>query len=201
MPNPKGPAFTYGIAFHEAAEQYLLTGRMPDDTDPVHATMLRDGAVHLPLAGTVPVESLYSGILAPGLMYQCRLDFEYNPDGVGDHKTTSGEKWAMTEDELFNDVQAIMCAHAKYDRGADLVTARWVYYNKKRKHHTWPVRVTLPREHVQHQMETVVIPAAEEILALRGAPKCGMNEVTSDPDSCDHVGKFCNFVGQCRMYE
>lgn len=207
MPDPKGPAFTEGIAFHAAAEQYLLEGRIPPDTDLRHATMLRDGMPYLPMATTVPVETLYADILCPGVMVQCRLDYEFYDDaglnGIGDHKTFGSPKSTMTAEQLHVDVQANICANAKQLRGSHDVPATWIYYNKKKKHHVYPVRTVLTRASVGKVMREVVVPVAKEILALRTSPPDDMNKVESNPDDplCDHTGFLCNFSHKCRMYE
>lgn len=210
MPDPKGKAFTEGIAFHTAAEAYLLSGEIPPETDVKYATMLRDGMDKLPMATTVPVESVYVDHLVDNILIQCRLDYEFYvdrtdvTDGVGDHKTFGKKIYTMSPEELKDDVQANICANARQKRGAGDVSATWMYYNKVKKHEVFPVRATLTRESVAKVMNEVVIPAAKEIYALRAAPIGDMNVMAdSNPDDsfCNHTGWLCNFSHKCRMYE
>jgi len=198
LPDPPGPALTFGIEFHSAAEAYLNEWVLPKAVSRKHAKMVEDGAPHIPEPGTCATETTYAGILAPGLMYQCRLDFEEGVD-VGDHKTTSGSQAfpPLTPETLVKDVQANMCAYAKYDRGAREVFAKWVYYHKK-KRLSWPVRVEMPRAKVLDFMGRIVVPAAKEILALRANPPSDMNAVPENINACGGVGSWCNYSDECK---
>jgi len=75
---------------------------------------------------------------------------------VIDHKTTSDFKWAMTPDELAEDIQqTLYSADALQRSQADQVEARWIYYLTKGKPQARRVSVTLPAEQVAHNLVRV----------------------------------------------
>lgn len=88
---------------------------------------------------------------------------------VVDHKTTKDLKYAMTMQELQDDLQAIIYAHWYFGNcDADEVRCRWQYVETKTPYKTKVVECTLTRQHVETKMGEVIWPLidrAEEIRA------------------------------------
>ena len=146
------PSTGLGTRVHEIAEAYLLEGKPPDLEETFtypnprrpEKTITRypgrifnAGIHHNPSRHTpgLTVEGAAEFRTPAGGWYG-RIDLHWpGEDGiptVQDHKTTSSLSWAMSEEDLQSDPQALIyAAWCRLHYGSRYVRLRWVYYETK----------------------------------------------------------------------
>lgn len=115
-------------------------------------------------------------------------------------------KWNIDGDTLQNDIQANVYAHGLMQRfGAFSIDAEWVYGSKGfqlgEAPSTWSIKATFEREPTRQWCEQYVWPTIEVMNAIREAKNAkGLDTPLLVPHhafSCEHTGKFCDFLGYC----
>lgn len=191
---PQKPAAAFGDACHAVLEAYLKTGTPPD-------IKTRAGKLMLPALKHFPTPS-------PRLVVEGRFQFErdgilyvgredcVDPDTtltIYDLKTTSAEKWIKTEDELRENVQAIMYgmrAHLKW--GVERVRLKWVYVLTDGSGIVVPISLELDLTTIRNQFTTIQRDAeAMKLLASQPVESARKNEL-----ACESYGG-CFFRNQC----
>lgn len=161
---PPSPAAELGKRVHDVAERYLL-GEDLRTIDDLHAAeIFQPGRRFLPTPPVHP-SSVEYWLGEPGA---CE-PWKYNPKGIGlptdvvplvgrvdlrttgggrfvvvDHKTTSDERWARTDEELLEDVQAAVYARP-YASDAGVVF-RHVYYATRGRPRAWKAEAVIDRD-------------------------------------------------------
>jgi len=133
--SPPSPKQQFGTDVHSQLERWLRDGIPPDDTPEgrVANQGIRNDWLPPP-SSKLLIEKEFlipwfedEGVYMRGFVDCC------DPRGVPlvlDHKTTSNLKWAMTEEDLAGDPQALIYSlWAALEYNASLVRARWVYYS------------------------------------------------------------------------
>jgi len=128
---------------------------------------------------------------------------------VQDWKTTSDLKYALTEEQLGRDGQALTYAKIGLDENPDCssVTLRWVYLPTKGKKGAHVVETTLDREEVEERLQAVQM-EAESLVQLRHTALAHENKgddmeawvnKTLDPNlrACFAYGQPCHAIGYC----
>ena len=134
MSEPQKGSAQLGEKCHKQAEDYLLSGTLPDQTT-LEGQIITSGLHHLPMPPlpAEDVERKFTFTSPGGIVYSGRGDFRYRvmdaETVIADHKTTSDFKWAKSEETLRKDPQAIIyAAEALSDNDDPGVQLRWVYY-------------------------------------------------------------------------
>ena len=128
---------SFGSQVHAELETWLKLGRAPSATEA--GQVAAQGLHYLPTPRSgLKIEYGFDfpwveDVTMTGFI-DC-LDLNGKPRGVAwrpwivDHKSTSDLRWAMSEDELARDPQALIYAvYTMLIFGAPVVDARWVYY-------------------------------------------------------------------------
>lgn len=217
----QGPQNTYaalGSYIHTQLEAYLESGRLPQGSTTAITITKADGTVrafshdeilaimlpgirHLPAPGKASVEGGFELDLGDLGVMVGYIDMQWTEDDgvpiVGDHKTTSGLQWALTADELREDVQATCYAVFKLeDSGADRVRLRWVYYQTN-KPKSRKVEVELGLAAVDKSWQSV-LGSIRDMKRLRDSGVKAA-EAPYDARACDKYGG-CPYRNQvCRL--
>ena len=159
---PQGAAAELGGNCHTVLEGWLAQGIAPDPATK-EGKIVMPCLPHLPQPSkTLEVERQFLFELS-GHLYRGFVDLGYWADGepysmsrvwvVHDHKTTSDFMWALTEEDLLSDVQAILYAKEAMDRHqVDAVLLSWLYMRTKRKAIAEPRRILIDRSTVESGM-------------------------------------------------
>lgn len=123
---------------------------------------------------------------------------------IGDWKSTSDLKWALTPEELQDDVQFTIygsSALIKYPQ-AQAVAGNWVYGVRGKRQAKF-VRVVVPREHIQRNMVGVHA-TGKEIVHLRvwaHDVRNGFdaNNLQPDTNACYSFGQPCPYRAYCKL--
>lgn len=126
---------------------------------------------------------------------------------VGDHKSCGSFDYALTEEDLLTDEQAMIYLRSVMDRKqVDQAGARWVYYKRTAPHGSKRVQLVVLRDHVERVFAEQIDPVASEIHAayeqsavdyVERPLKTGM---AFDPNalSCSKFGG-CEFQSVCNL--
>lgn len=125
-----GPAAAMGSAIHKLLEDYLRDGK-EIDLEAKYAKIAIPGIKHLPAPRTCEVEHGFHFDYEE-VSFRGFIDFYYKKGDlwvVGDHKTTSNFRYALSERVLSEDVQASLYAYYIMQKEqCDAVELDWVYY-------------------------------------------------------------------------
>jgi len=201
VPRVTHPSAEKGERIHTILEGYLGTGILvaPPTLDGAElAAIAESGICHLPDPAhfKIDLESAWSFTReTPGgpVLYNGRKDLEYDAaDGiwtVGDHKTTSNLRYALTKEQLKTDPQGILYgAQALQARNRDKVRLTWIYYQTKRPYKSRLVEVVLDEAHVEAEMVKLDEIVGRKMLPLVGRKDLHQTEVEPNLQSCDKYG-------------
>jgi hypothetical protein len=173
-----------GTRVHEILEAWLTKGEVPDP-DEVFVT---DRGVKYP--GKIARAALH--LLPPPFSgIECEKEFTLEVDGVrlygfidfltmeivGDHKTTTDFRWAMSAEELAEDIQAIIYAKYFFDThpSSDTVELHWIYDRTTKNPKSVKVKVKVSREEIEDKIHAKVLPPAREILRAKNIDSLELN--------------------------
>lgn len=133
MRPPATKAAALGSAVHDILERYLLEGTDPPDNKAGRVASC--GLEHLRDPSTLSIERSITLPLSENSTILCRIDMMGTDPGaayIGDHKTTSDFKWALTRAEIPTDVQLLTYAMAAYHEDPpETVDVELVYYRTR----------------------------------------------------------------------
>ncbi|TXH10113.1 MAG: hypothetical protein E6R03_15810 [Hyphomicrobiaceae bacterium] len=205
-PRAQHPSAAKGEKVHLILEGYLKTGIVvaPETLDGAElAAITESGIHHLPNPAhfNISTEPNWSferqtkgelALIVPTIVYNGRKDFTYDAaDGiwtVGDHKTTSNLRYALTKEALATDPQGILyAAEALRSTGRDKVRLTWIYYQTKRPYKSRLVEVVLDEAHVEAELTKL-----DEIVGRKMLPLLDKDlrpeDVEPNLASCDKYG-------------
>lgn len=212
IPSPQNAAAALGEAAHKHRENWLIHGIPPPDDKAGKLALV--GLEHLPPPGKAQVEIplLLPTVLAADpsvnggkpvrVKVNGRIDFfmPNTPDGfvwgeagiplIGDHKTTSGEQWAKTADDLLaKDSQStIYAAYALHVvPTAPAVDLHWSYMVKGSSPRQHQVRVRMSRDHAMTRFSAVVS-RAKSMLRVIQTPGIVASAVAPTVSACEAFG-------------
>lgn len=148
------------------------------------------------------IEMLTAGGKYRGARDWMTHDNKVHLDVIGDNKTTSGKKWALTPETLGSDVQAIIYAEEYFRKhpASTHVILRWVYFLKKGKPKAWTVEIVVERNAIHAKFMAEVEPNTAAMRDAKIRHKNG-NELPPNLSGCRAFNKTCYFqtTGQCQL--
>lgn len=195
----------FGLELHAYAEKYLRDFIAPNGLDPAGAALVA-GIEHLPAPTTLntpglEVEQEFQ-LTVSGIKYRGFIDATWpaNEQGIPvvlDHKSTSDLKWAKTEEELLENVQAMLYAKQTMHRHrTDRVELRWVYYARKRPQSKC-VSLVVFQPHVDDQIRRIN-EVAREILEIKQDSGLTARDLPPDVTACEAYGG-CPHKDRCNL--
>lgn len=212
IPSPQNAAAALGEAAHKHREDWLIHGTPPPDDKT--GKLARVGMEHLPPPGkamveiplvlpvTLDADPTVNGGKPVRVKVNGRIDFfmPNTPDGfvfgevgiplIGDHKTTSGEQWAKTADELLTkDSQAaIYAAYALHVvPTAPAVDLHWSYMVKGSSPRQHQVKTRISRDQALTRFSAVVS-RAKDMLRVIQTPGIVASAVEPTVSACEAFG-------------
>jgi len=195
--SPPTAATTLGTNVHAVAEDYLNLGTVPNlSTKP--GKIFASGIHLLPDRKLVTgVEKNFNLRFSDTVTFHGIVDFA-GDDFIGDHKTTSNFRYALTPEELVTDYQGVLygMAHAT-DRNLGLTEKFkliWVYYLTRGKPQARRVQIETNRV----QLERTYFPLAEkaeQLVKLKNTVESAL-EVEPNYSACGAFGG-CPFRNKC----
>jgi hypothetical protein len=146
---------------------------------------------HLPPPGTGVIERHFI-LQSNGITYNGYIDWSgyFGGPTVIDHKTTADLRWAKTEADLHNDVQAVIYALTGFvGFDTDRLRLLWNYGETKGRFDVRPVETHVHLPLVQEKFKRVIEPTAAEIVEHRHAK--------THPLSLPPTPKACSSFGGC----
>ncbi len=218
LPDPKNAFAQEGIDFHAACEAWLKTGRFDFDrrtrshdgvwsservsvTPESHLGKLASTAVAFAPQGALP--EMNQAFELFGRPVECHIDCLW-PDWseFADWKSSGGYR-ELTDTTLLGDMQANFQAYGMMaGSGQASMKGLWLYVDK-RTYRTRPARALLQRNACEAWLRQHALPVIELIefyaqLHAKGL-LAELSQVPHDITACGGTGKFCNFLGHCRM--
>jgi hypothetical protein len=121
---------------------------------------------------------------------------------LGDHKTTTDFRWAKTEDELREDIQAMVYALATMEQYAvDEIECRWVYYRTRGARKSERRTIVVTRDHALRVVLEKAVPVVHQILGVRERQKLTVlqpRDLTPNVHHCSDYGG-CSFREPCNI--
>lgn len=212
IPSPQNAAAALGEAAHKHRENWLINGVPPPDDKAGKLALV--GMEHLPPPGksmveiplllpvTLDADPSVNGGKPVRVKVNGRIDFfmPNTPDGfvwgeagiplIGDHKTTSGEQWAKTADDLLtkDSQSAIYAAYALHVvPTAPAVDLHWSYMVKGSSPRQHQVRVRMSRDHAMTRFSSVVS-RAKSMLRVIQTPGIVASAVEPTVSACEAFG-------------
>ena len=213
IPSPQNAAAALGEAAHKHREDWLIHGTPPPDDKA--GNLARVGLEHLPPPGKVMVEfplllpvtldadPTVNGGKPVRVKVNGRIDFfvPNTPESgfvfgdagiplIGDHKTTSGEQWAKTADDLLtkDSQSAIYAAYALHlVPTAPAVDLHWSYMVKGSSPRQHQVRTRISRDHAMTRFSSVVS-RAKRMLRVIQTPGIVASAVEPTVSACEAFG-------------
>jgi hypothetical protein len=211
---PSGKGAALGSLMHDQLEKYLRDGTplnflLKDAYGTSPAEIAAAGLQYLPLPQSpgLSVEQYFKFPLPghPHIWVRGFKDYtvapEFRPDGlphVGDHKSCGNARYALTADDLFGNVQAIIYAYEELLKYPDApaVSLQWTYYATKGRRMAWPVCATITREQVMEVFPEIIHGAVE--LAVTFLSKADPLSLPFNAEACDMYGG-CPFKAHCNL--
>ena len=205
--SPQNAAAKLGGEVHAHLEKWLRDATPPPDTKSgiIAQRMIPTLIAHGVLPG--------SGVVERRFWFRTRLGHQYTGfiDWSGvlgdmvatviDHKTSGDLRWAKTEADLHNDIQAVIYAVVGFvGFGTDTLQLMWNYGETKKKKNTYavkPVKTTVHLAVVADKFERVIEPVAAEIIFHHHAQNHPLSFPPS-PQSCGAYGG-CPHQGRCNL--
>lgn len=216
LPRKANAFAALGSYIHKRLEEYLDDGTLPggsgiaisitkpDGTvkeythDQILGIML-PGLVHLPAPGEAQTEirlDMDLGELGTMIGY---VDLVFDEDGIpciGDHKTTGNFRYAMKEEDLYDDVQCtIYSVYRLESTGAEYIRCRWIYYSTG-KPKAKKVQVMRSLTDTAKPWQSI-LDSVTEMKAIRDSG-CEVSEVKYQVDACEKYGG-CPFNKNCGL--
>jgi len=198
-------AMTRGSRVHEQLEKYLKDGTKPDENTTAGLIASKgldlipkpdkDNKIELSLS-EFPIPNL--PIPFKGFIDYLVVD-EVEPNDyyieIGDHKTTSGWKWAKNEEELATNTQLIIYARHVLESypGVDEVKMTHVYYLTRPPHGSKKVTATVTRQHVEDEFNKILVTVNEMIEASKNT----LDHAEKNQKDCFAYGKRCSQYDEC----
>ena len=216
--DPKSPWAQDGIDAHNACKAWLRTGKFdyerrskgPDgvwrsECVPVgpesHTGKLAAAAVAFAPQGALPEMDQAFDLF--GRTVECHIDCLW-PDWseFADWKFTSGYR-DLTEAELPVDMQANWQSYGICKASSQSsIKGLWVFVSKK-NYRAKPVRGNFPLTQAEAFLRAKALPAMQAIEMFSELHDRGkltsLAQIPHDITACDGSGRFCNFLGSCRM--
>ena len=195
-------AMTRGSKVHEQLEKYLKDGTKPNEntTAGLIASKGLDlipkpdkkNKVELSLA-EFPVPNL--PIPFKGFIDYLVTDAEDGIIEIGDHKTTSGWKWAKNEEELATNTQLIIYARhvLEHHPNATEVKLTHVYYLTRPPHGSKKVTALVSRQHVMDEFDKILVTVREMVAAAQET----LDHTERNNKDCFAYGKRCSQYDEC----
>lgn len=189
-----------GVLVHQVLAAWLAEGKAPDP-DTEEGRVATAALKHLPQPGPDLFIEQYLELNREAALYRGYSDLIYKgSDGVPvvhDHKTTLDFKWAKTEDELRNDVQAPLYAMAAMEAfDSQEVELRWAYLRTRGKPASKLIKIRLTKAEAEKAM-VAIDATAVDIYAAYLAQKPA-RETEFNPGACDMFGG-CAYRELCNL--
>ena len=216
LPRKANAFAALGSYIHKRLEEYLDDGTLPGGSgiaisitkpdgevkeythDQILGVML-PGLVHLPAPGEAQTEirlDMDLGELGTMIGY---VDLVFDEDGIpciGDHKTTGNFRYAMKEEDLYDDVQCtIYSVYRLESTGAEYIRCRWIYYSTG-KPKAKKVQVMRSLTDTAKPWQSI-LDSVTEMKAIRDSG-CEVSEVKYQVDACEKYGG-CPFNRNCGL--
>lgn len=218
LPDPKNVYAQEGIDFHAACEAWLKTKRfdfnrrnrspegvwsseavaVPPES---HLGKLASAAVAFAPQGALP--ELNQAFDLFGRTVECHIDCLW-PDWseFADWKSSGGYR-ELTDATLHDDMQANFQAYGMMvGSGQESIKGLWLYVDK-RTYKPRPARGLFKRSECEAFLREKALPVIELIELFAGLSAKGalpeLAAVPHDITACGGTGRFCNFLGHCRM--
>lgn len=220
LEEPASKAQQFGTRGHAYQERYLKHGEVPDSRTR-EGVVAQSGLAHLPAPGT------------PGLRVEESFELRFELDGrelaitgtkdfyvaptdpvqrvmlLGDHKFVKDLKWAMSEAQLADDVQANLYSYDNFLRyrpdfpRLDLMANRWIYYQKEGPRASVPTNVVRTFADVAEYFDGKIVPALRDMRAMV-EEKPRLQDVPYNEGMCTAFGgcahrSRCNLKGRPPM--
>lgn len=117
---------------------------------------------------------------------------------VADHKTTSDFKWAKTEFQLYQNIQAVLyAAHAMIVSGKQVCELRWIYYKSRKPWKAKLVQTVVTQEQITPTLERIKT-LADEIQLVKSVPGIKAKDLPYNPNVCEKYGG-CPYIELCAL--
>lgn len=204
----ESPGLTQGSAL-DARVQRRLNGQGPSLlVDVLVDAQEKAIAPHLPTAGDGAVQLELKTLLRPDLWLMGKMDYFVEPNIVGDTKTTAGDKrtavgegWALNEETLPLDTQALAYTLLVTRlSGMDHAICRWAYVTRRLpRPEAWTVSVRVEAADAERWAVDVVFPIADEMAALLAA-RPPIEDILHDPEACSYGSpRRCSYAHICPL--
>ncbi len=140
---PASPAAQLGIDVHSRLEEYYRSGLVPCGTEKANYIAL----AYIAADTTGSTGSTEQAFTIESRRWRGFIDM-IGPGFIRDHKTTSDLKWALNEDTLASDPQALIYAAHYFDayEMAEIVTLQWHYVTTRPPYKTRQVHLEVRRD-------------------------------------------------------
>lgn len=215
VPRKTTDAQDFGLTGHTHAEAWIKNGTMPPDTPEGNAFKqgIKKDRMPPPKSANVYTEEKFTRPLhevAEGLIFLGYIDIIDGRDPthtiVIDHKFTKDLRYAMDEEELSEDYQAVGYARVIFDQSPDVqkVTVRWLYYAAsgriRKPKGTRMVKWTFERGAAFDELwMNGFVSEAREIHHAKQTVK-EAHELDPNPGECGAFGG-CPYVDMCKIPE
>lgn len=190
-----------GTDVHKVGELWGVEGIAPDPNTN-EGRIILPALAHMPLPGVAEHESKFeietNVAIYLGFKDMRWWDDEVQRRYVGDLKTTSDFKWALTEEDLSIDEQGVLYAASELIEfpGLDEVWLRWIYMLTKGAAKSRVVEARMTRSHVETEFEKIEETAFEMGEILRSGKRA--LELAPNVDTCKAYGG-CAFADDCNL--
>ena len=190
-----------GSAVHTVLENFLKDGTEPD-TETLEGKIASTGVNFLRQYTEYYVEEPLDSFPAPPspIPFKGFIDLYIENDGgvphVLDHKTTSGLRWAKTEEELRTNIQLMIYAkHALLKHSdADIIRLSHIYYTTKPPFQSKQITIEVNRKHVDAQFDIIM----KSVYAMHQRKEENAPEkLTKRKTYCNSFNKVCEYIEEC----
>jgi hypothetical protein len=195
---PPSPSIKLGIAVHKVLENYLINNEI--DYQTTEGQVIKPGIRFLP--NKLPKNHVEKKFFLPIDDYVLTgtpdffMDLGDNVWLLGDHKTCSSLRSALSSNQLKTNIQANIYAHWLFQKNnAELVKLRWVYYRTKGTAQAQCVEAELTLQDNAKNCETIFA-LAKEIINLKKIKPSSM-KLPKNLSACFKYGR-CPFYAQCK---
>jgi hypothetical protein len=205
--SPQSDGQKVGSGTHSELEDWLAHGAVPDENKVVPTSkglrypgkIAMAGLPLIPAPGTCEVERKFWLEIEPGVVIYGLIDFlaQIPVPIVGDHKTTTDFKWALSPDDLLTDEQnTIYAVVGMLLLNQPAVLTRWVYY----LNHGTPEARAVDRTRNWNEAVVALQPLAELVktsMEFHRTIKTAL-ELPPNPGHCGAYGG-CEHIGRCQI--
>jgi hypothetical protein len=195
---PPSSAAKFGSSVHHTLEKYLLTNTI--DYEIREGQVAKPGLHYLPKGLNSDQVEKYFEFNHKKIGFRGYIDF-FNQDStnnvlVGDHKTCSSFRTALTSEQLKHNVQSNIYAQwAFQELGAESVKLKWIYYRTKGKPAAQCVEAEIKKHEQPSLFETHLGIASSIIDTLNQKPDS--LDMPKNLNSCFKYGR-CPFWDACK---